>query len=140
MSPSPAPTLQPGPHPRPRPSSRLGLLALGCWLAGAAQAAYPDPGPDWQLAGQQGLVRYLIVPADLARDKAAYERQIARLCEPERTCFLNFYTNSQGAVVGLPLPDAIEHEATATFRRSAKNGAERFWWSCRLQMVGETCF
>lgn len=134
-------------HPPHLSGPRVGLPPALAWLpvvaallAGGPAARGAEPEPGWQLAGQQGLVRYLIVPADLARDKAAYERQIARLCEPERTCFLNFYTNSQGAVVGLPLPDAIEHEATATFRRSAKNGAERFWWSCRLQMVGETCF
>ncbi|MFM2067119.1 MAG: hypothetical protein RLZZ584_2028 [Pseudomonadota bacterium] len=90
--------------------------------------------------GQQGLVRVVIVPAGEATDRAAYAREIARLCEPERTCFLNFHTNSHGAALQLPLPDAIEREATATFRRSAKNGAERFWWSCRLQVPGESCF
>ena len=74
------------------------------------------------MAGQQGLVRFVIAPRDQARDRAAYDRQIQLLCEPDRTCFLNFYTNSTGAPLAVPLPDAIDHEATAVFRRSAKRG------------------
>jgi len=115
---------------------RAGLtvaLALG---AVATSAAADEP---WAVAGQQGLVRFVIVPAAMAKDEPAYQRQIARLCEPDRTCFLNFYTNADGAPPAVPLPDAIANEATATFRRSMKNGAERFMWSCRLKMQGP-CF
>lgn len=89
----------------------------------------------WNVAGQQGVVRLVIVPAAQAGDASAYQREIARLCEPERTCFLNFYTNTSGAAVAVPLPDAIAAEATATFRRSMKNGAERFQWSCRMKLA-----
>ena len=92
------------------------------------------------MAGQQGLVRLVIVPADQSRDADAYLRQVTRLCDPERTCFLNFYTNSAGAPLAVPLPDAIAAEATATFRRSKKNGAERFQWSCRMKMPQQECF
>lgn len=108
-------------------------LALG---AAATPAAADEP---WAVAGQQGLVRFVIVPAAQAKDEPAYQRQIASLCQPDRTCFLNFYTNATGAPLAVPLPDAIAHEATATFRRSMKNGAERFLWSCRLKMQ-EPCF
>jgi hypothetical protein len=111
----------------------VALLSLG---VGAAQAA--DAG--WPIAGQQGLVRTVIVPAEQATDRAAYGREIARLCEPEKTCFLNFHTNSTGAPLTMPLPDAIAHEATAVFRRSAKNGSERFQWSCRLKVAPDDCF
>lgn len=103
--------------------------------AGAARAA----DDAWPLAGQQGLVRLVIVPSAQVKDEAAYMRQVATLCAPDRTCFLNFYTNSTGAPLAMPLPDAIASEATATFRRSTKNGAERFMWSCRLKMQ-EPCF
>ncbi len=110
------------------------LIALS--LPAAAARAADEP---WAVAGQQGLVRLVIVPAALAKDEPAYRQQVARLCEPERTCFLNFYTNSTGAPLAVPLPDAISDEATATFRRSTKNGAERFMWSCRLKMQ-DPCF
>ena len=73
------------------------------------------------------------------RDRAAYARQVALLCEPERTCFLNFYTNGTGAPVAMPLPDAIDREVTAVYRRSAKQGAERFQWSCRMQVSQDRC-
>jgi len=115
-----------------RLGSALGLALLASAAAGADESA-------WALAGQQGLVRFVIVPLDQARDRAAYLRQIEMLCEPERTCFLNFYTNSTGAALALPLPDPIDREATAVFRRSAKQGAERFQWSCRMQLEQE-CF
>lgn len=114
---------------------RLALLLVAL-LPPAAPAA--DAG--WTIAGQQGLVRTVIVPAEQATDRAAYLREIERLCEPERTCFLNFHTNSTGAALTMPLPDAVAHEATAIFRRSAKNGAERFQWSCRLKVAPDDCF
>lgn len=115
------------------------------WRAAALAALLPLCGPavcaeGWTVAGQQGLVRYVIVPAEQARDREAYVRQIAQLCEPEGTCFLNFYTNSSAAPAAVPLPDAIEREATAVFRRSAKQGAETFRWSCRVQLAAPGCF
>jgi hypothetical protein len=94
----------------------------------------------WPVAGQQGLVRFIIVPNEQATDQAAYERQIANLCEPERTCFLNFYTNSTGAAAAVPLPEAIANEATATYRRSMKNGVQMFMWSCRMRVPATDCF
>ena len=111
--------------------------AVGEPAAVPLQAATETP---WAVAGQQGLVRQVIVPPALASDRAAYARQVAMLCEPERTCFLNFYTNSTGAPLIAPLPDAIANEATAVFRRSAKQGAERFRWSCRMKQPDEGCF
>lgn len=92
------------------------------------------------MAGEQGVVRLVIVPAALAGDRAAYAQQVSMLCQPERTCFLNFYTNTTGAALVAPLPDAIDREATATYRRSAKQVAERFMWSCRMKVAGEPCF
>jgi hypothetical protein len=115
------------------------LAALLIQSPGAAAQVVDDPA-GWAVIGQQGLVRYVLVPTRQAKELVAYQREIARLCQPERTCFLNFYTNTQGLPAVLPLPDGIAGQATATFRRSAKNGAERFWWSCSLHMAGETCF
>jgi len=118
-----------------KPAHRF-ALALLCALAAPCHAA----GEPWPVAGQQGLVRLVIVPQAAAADRAAYASQIETLCEPDRTCFLNFYTNSSGAAVGVPLPDAIDHEATAVFRRSMKQGAELFRWSCRVKPNEEGCF
>jgi hypothetical protein len=115
-------------------------LRHGLALAAALLATTAAADEAWPVAGQQGLVRFVIVPAAQAGDAEAYQRQVAKLCEPERTCFLNFYTNSSGAAVAVPLPDAIAAEATATYRRSAKQGAERFLWSCRMKMPQQECF
>lgn len=139
------------PHPR-RPDRRL-LRSRATWrraraaawwrllpglaavLTGGAVAAETA----WQVAGRQGLMQVVIVPMAVASDLAAYRTQIAVLCPGDRTCFVNFFTNSTGAPVALPLPDAISDEATARFRRSTKNGAELFQWSCRMKLGGE-CF
>lgn len=118
----------------------LQALTLAAFLGSAPAAHATAAGAAWPVAGQQGLVRLVIVPAEQARDADAYLRQVAQLCDPERTCFLNFYTNSTGADLAVPLPDAIAAEATATFRRSMKNGAERFQWSCRMKMPQQECF
>ena len=116
---------------------RLSLACASLALAGAG--AFAAEGP-WVVAGNQGLVRIVIVPAEHASDRAAYERQIQVLCDPERTCFLNFFTNSTGAPLAVPVPDAIANEATATYRRSAKNGVQVFKWSCRMKMATPECF
>jgi len=118
------------PRHRPLFFTTLLLAAAGCQADGAA----------WQVVGQQGLMRFVIVPAEQARDRDAYVRQIKRLCEPDRTCFLNFYTNSTGAPLAMPLPDAVDREATAVFRRSSKQGAESLRWSCRMQLPEDNCF
>lgn len=124
------------PHP-PQLARAIGLM----WLISAGQLAIAaDADVPWPIAGQQGLMRFVIVPTALARDRAAYLRQIESLCEPNRSCFLNFYTNSTDAPLTVPLPDAIDHEATATFRRSMKQGAELLRWSCRLRLEDEGCF
>lgn len=115
------------------------VAALLGLLVQTAQAAAPAPAA-WPVAGRQGLVGIVIVPTAEAADKAAYERQIASLCDPERTCFLNFYTNSRGVAIAVPVPDEIADEATATFRRSSKNGVEVFKWSCRMKLSSQDCF
>ncbi|MBQ0958975.1 hypothetical protein KAK06_08385 [Ideonella sp. 4Y11] len=123
---------------KPRLESVLLAALLGTLSSGPVAAQTTEPA--WTVAGRQGLVRQVIVPTALAKNEAAYQRQIAQLCGADETCFLNFYTNSTGAEVALPLPDAIANEATATWRRSMKNGARLFTWSCRLQVPDRPCF
>jgi len=122
-------------HPR-----RLGLAAFGATVLALCAGPTAASEPAWPVAGQQGLVRFVIVPAGKVTDEAAYQEQVVRLCEPDRTCFLNFYTNTSGAAAEVPLPEAIANEATATYRRSMKNGVQLFTWSCRLKLPGKDCF
>lgn len=107
--------------------------------APAATAASPPVEP-WVVVGRQGVMLHVIVPTALARDQPAYERQLPLLCEPERTCFINFYTNSTNAPLALPLPDVIEHEFTAVYRKSVKRASEGIRFSCRMQIDPGNCF
>jgi hypothetical protein len=111
--------------------TRLAFFVACIAPSGATLVHAEEPAP-WQVVGVQGLVQIVIVPKEQTRDASAYKVQIAKLCPPERTCFVNFYENTSGVKAELPLPDAIAAEATARFRRSTKNGAELFQWSCRL--------
>ncbi|MBT9598943.1 MAG: hypothetical protein IV094_23395 [Vitreoscilla sp.] len=125
--------------------SRIGFraataLAVSSLLALVSPSANAEDLASWQVVGTQGLLQVVIVPKERAQDASAYQAQIAKLCPPERTCFINFYTNSTGVAPQLPLPDAIEAEATARFRRSMKNGAELLQWSCRLRSSDGQCF
>ncbi len=115
-------------------------VAAAVMLAGTAHATEAD-SPAWQAVGRMGLVQYVIVPESQARDAAYYQTIIRESCPPAGTCFLRFFTNSQNVPAELPLPDAIQHEATALYQRSAKRGdAEYFRFSCRLQVGGSDCF
>jgi hypothetical protein len=112
------------------------LALLGAFGSGAAQSL---PG-GWTLAGRQGIIRMVIVPAAQAQDRAAYDPPIAALCKGQETCFINFFTNSTNAALAVPLPDAIDKEATAVLRRSAKQGVDSFRWSCRMKKPEADCF
>lgn len=110
--------------------------AAALMLAGPA-CAEQSPAADWQIAGRLGLATFIVVPTASAADTAYYDRAIATLCPAEASCWLRFFTNTTGATLGLPLPEAIEREPTAIFQRSAKNGGKAmFRWSCRLQVPG----
>lgn len=123
-----------------RSAVRRAVPALVCAWAAASAWSVALAADTWTVIGEQGIVRYVLVPADLAADEAAYRQQITRLCIPERTCFLNFYTNRSGATPALPLPDAIANEPTATYRRSVKAGLVLFRWACRVQAAAQDCF
>jgi heat shock protein HslJ len=99
----------------------------------------PQPGA-WPVVGQQGIIKIVIVPTDAMRDRTAYEREIAAICQPNQSCFINFYSNSSGAPLSVPLPDSTASEATAVFRRSVKQAGEFFRWSCRLGLPEGDCF
>lgn len=116
-----------------RAAVALGALGVGAAATGAEETR-------WQVVGHQGLVQIVIMPTEEARNQGLYETAVLALCEPERTCFVNFFTNSAGVKAALPLPEAIASEATATYRRSAKNGVTIFMWSCRLKIPDRECF
>lgn len=115
------------------------LTATAALLVCAASHA-AAPAATWPVAGRQGVIQVVIVPEAAARDRAAYAQQIEQLCPPQSTCFLNFHTNSRGAPLAVPLPDAIAQESTAVFRRSVKQGGEYFRWSCRMGIDAANCF
>ena len=114
-------------------------VALLCAAPSPAQAQAQPPAA-WEVAGRQGLIQVVIVPPTQALDREAYARQVALLCQPQLTCFINFFGNSTGAPLSVPLPDAIAKEPVAIFRRSSKQGAELFRWSCRMGAAEGNCF
>ena len=128
------------PTPRARWCHAVAAFVVAGLSPASPATAFAAESDAWPVIGQQGLVRFVLVPSEQASTFTAYESQIPHLCEPERTCFLNFYTNSTGVALAMPLPDAIATEATATYRRSMKNGVQVFLWSCRLKIPGRECF
>lgn len=116
-----------------------GLLCAAI-LASPARAQPAADAAAWPLLGRMGLVQVVLVPLDAQDDRAAYEAQIRRLCEPDRTCFVNFHTNASGVPLAWPLPDAVAAEPTARYRHSMKNGVELFQWACRIRPGAKDCF
>lgn len=115
-------------------------LALWGLLAGLCSTGTRAADAPWQEVGRQGMTRFVIVPVEQAHDRDAYARQVALLCPDHQSCFINFFTNSGGAELAMPLPDAVAAQPTAVFRRSTKQGAELFRWSCRLGKDPGNCF
>lgn len=120
--------------------TRLAAAAFTAAVLGHAGLSTAAEAEAWPVIGRQGIVSLVLVPTAQATDRPSYEHAIDRLCVAGQACFLNFYTNSKGAAVSVPLPDEIAAEATATFRRSFKQGAQMFMWSCRLKASTNECF
>ncbi|CAN5171041.1 hypothetical protein BH11PSE9_BH11PSE9_24310 [soil metagenome] len=115
------------------------VMAVDASTAPEAPQALPSEG--WTVIGRQGILLHVVVPTELARDRAAYRREIPAVCGEAETCFVNFYTNTTGAPLTMPVPDAIAKEPTAVMRRSAKQGVADGWrWSCRLAIPEPNCF
>jgi hypothetical protein len=119
--------------------SRLKTALMPVLALAPVLAAQAEDKP-WTELGRQGLTRIVIVPLAEAADREAYARQLLRLCPGTDSCFINFYTNSHGVALTVPLPDAVATEAVAVYRRSAKQGAELMRFSCRLQLDSVACF
>lgn len=122
------------------PIARPAAATLAVLVAALVTPLSRADDKPWTDLGRQGMTRIVIVPLELAADRDAYARQLQRLCAGSETCFVNFYTNSRGVELSLPLPDAVASEPTAVFRRSAKQGAELMRFSCRLQLDTVNCF
>ena len=120
-------------------SLRAAPFALVLALASAPAAANAPADVPWQLAGRLGLVQYFVVPVAQASDPQLYERAIAAVCPPAGSCFLRFFTNSTGAPLAVPLPDAIASEPTAIYQRSDKQQVAALRFACRLKLPG-SCF
>lgn len=133
--------------------ARLAALALLVGLAACQTAGVSPTGPapaasghsapagaDWTFAGRMGIVQYVIVPAGRSGERAYYERVVEGQCGAAPRCFLRFFTNTDGAEVALPLPDAIARQATALYQRSDKRGSAEFRWSCRMPVATPDCF
>lgn len=113
-------------------------LMAACLLPAVARADSPD---NWTLAGRLGLLQFVVVPEASARDGDYYRRIIDEVCADRvASCFVRFFTNSSGARLDFPLPDAVLNEPTVMFQRSAKHQREQFQWSCRLGMAESSCF
>lgn len=133
---------------RPAPADRTPVVAAPA--SGPAATASPGAEPaeatgpaaarGWTPIGRMGLVMYVIVPVEHARDAGFHQRVIDEACGPAPRCFLRLFTNSQGVAPELPLPEAIANEPTAMFQRSDKRGSQEFRWSCRLQIDSVSCF
>lgn len=113
-------------------------LLAACLLPAATRADGPD---NWALVGRLGLLQFVVVPEAFAREGDYYRRIIDEVCADKvASCFVRFFTNSTGAKLDFPLPDAVLNEPTVMFQRSAKHQREQFQWSCRLGMAESSCF
>jgi len=82
----------------------------------------------------------VVIPATRAGSHEACAQQKALLCLPQRSCFLDFFTNSIGVPLAAPLPGAIFKLPVALFRCSTKQGSELFCRSCRVGKDEGNCF
>ena len=116
------------------------LLFACCLFAQSGNFAADTFGNSFKIAGQMGLMKFVIIPAEKQNDVEFHRNIIKKICIQGETCFLNFFTNSQNAPEGLPLDDRILAEPTLMYKYSPKHRNEIEDWSCRLKLPIKSCF
>ena len=94
----------------------------------------------FNVAGQMGLMKFVIIPAEKQNDVEFHRKIVKKICVQGKTCFLNFFTNSKNAPENLPLDDRILAEPTLMYKYSPKHRNEIEDWSCRLKLPIKSCF
>ena len=97
-------------------------------------------GNSFNVAGQMGLMKFVIIPAEKQNDVGFHRKIVKKICVQGEACFLNFFTNSKNAPEYLPLDDRILAEPTLMYKYSPKHRNEIEDWSCRLKLPIKSCF
>ena len=121
--------------------SPLALLLFTCFLlTNSKNFATETVENNFNVAGQMGLMKFVIIPAEKQSDVEFHRNIVKKICIQGETCFLNFFTNSKNAPEDLPLDDRILAEPTLMYKYSPKHRNEIEDWSCRLKLPIKSCF
>ena len=119
----------------------LAFLLFSCFLVTSGSSFADDTsGKSFNVAGQMGLMKFVIIPAEKQNDIEFHRKIVKKICVQGETCFLNFFTNSKNAPENLPLDDRILAEPTLMYKYSPKHRNEIEDWSCRLKLPIKSCF
>ena len=119
----------------------LAFLLFSCFLVTSGSIFADDAsGKSFNVAGQMGLMKFVIIPAEKQNDVEFHRKIVKKICVQGETCFLNFFTNSKNAPENLPLDDRILAEPTLMYKYSPKHRNEIEDWSCRLKLPIKSCF
>ena len=119
----------------------LAFLLFSCFLVTSGSIFADDASEkNFNIAGQMGLMKFVIIPAEKQNDIEFHRKIVKKVCVQGETCFLNFFTNSKNAPENLPLDDRILAEPTLMYKYSPKHRNEIEDWSCRLKMPIKSCF
>ena len=119
----------------------LAFLFFNCFLfTNSGNFAADTFGNSFTIAGQMGLMKFVIIPEEKQSDVEFHRKIVKKICVRGETCFLNFFTNSKNAPEGLPLDDRILAEPTLMYKYSPKHRNEIEDWSCRLKLPIKACF
>ena len=119
----------------------LAFLFFTCFLVtNSGNFADDADGKSFNVAGQMGLMKFVIIPAEKQNDVKFHRKIVKKICVQGETCFLNFFTNTKNAPETLPLDDRILAEPTLMYKYSPKHRNEIEDWSCRLKLPIKSCF
>ena len=119
----------------------LAFILFSCFLVTSGSIIADDAsGESFNVAGQMGLMKFVIIPAEKQNDVEFHRKIVKKICVQGETCFLNFFTNSKNAPENLPLDDRILAEPTLMYKYSPKHRNEIEDWSCRLKLPIKSCF
>ena len=95
---------------------------------------------DWEFVATQGLMKIVVIEKQREGSRETYQDAIDHLCQPNKYCLLNFWSEKNFVPKKFPMSDAEADAKVAQFIRNPNTNFEQFLWNCRIRNDPKECF
>lgn len=108
-----------------KPTLLISLLTL---LAACSPSAQEESrsSPKYQIVGSQGIIFFVVMPPDSAKDQEAFRAAAKTICEGRSHCQVTFWLDASQAARSLPMTDSQVNAIHAVYNINTSTGLDGF--------------